>query len=356
MGGAVRDKLMGHPIKERDWVVVGVTPEEMVFQGYKPVGKEFPVFLHPQTHEEYALARTEKKVAKGYKGFTFYTSPAVTLEEDLKRRDLSINAIAEDSAGHLIDPYHGQEDIQQRWLRHVSPAFSEDPVRILRVARFAARFADFKVHPETLSLMKKMVAAGEVEALVAERVWKENERALTEKNPSRFYEVLENSGALKILFPELSPFGQHQKIFDRMISQTEEPTLRFSGLLFSLKEPEIQRLCERYKVPNSFLNLALLVNRQYNHYRQINTASAETILDFLNALDAFRRPERFEQFLMAAQVITEDTQIAAYLRKVWKAVKSVDTQPLQAMKLQGADFAKALREKQVTAITSTIRE
>ena len=204
VGGAVRDKLLGREIKERDYVVVGATPKEMESLGYKAVGKEFPVFLHPDTQEEYALARTERKVGKGYKGFEFYADPSVTLEEDLQRRDLTINAIAEDNAGHIIDPFNGKKDLEAKIFKHVSPAFSEDPVRILRVARFAARFPDFNVHPDTNKLMKDMVKNGEVNALVPERVWKEFSRALAEPSPERFFTILKDSDALPILFNELT--------------------------------------------------------------------------------------------------------------------------------------------------------
>lgn len=212
VGGAVRDELLGIPYHEKDWVVVGATAEEMLAKGYRQVGKDFPVFLHPKTNEEYALARTERKVSKGYTGFTFNAAPEVTLEEDLQRRDLTINAIAKAEDGTIIDPFHGREDLQNKILRHVSPAFSEDPVRILRIARFAARYGDFTIAPETLALMKQMVVSGEVDALVPERVWKEWQRALSEKHPEKFFEVLAACGAMAILFPEISPENAGRKL------------------------------------------------------------------------------------------------------------------------------------------------
>lgn len=336
VGGAVRDKILGLPVKDYDWVVTGATPEEMLQQDYTTVGKDFPVFLHPETHEEYALARTERKTAAGYHGFQFHADSDITLEEDVKRRDLTINALAEDENGNIIDYVNGQEDIKNRILRHVSPAFAEDPVRILRIARFAARFANlgFKVADETMQLMRKMTEQGEVDALVAERVWQETERALGEPSPEVFIEVLRECGALAILFPEIDClFGvpqlkEHHPEIDTgvhtlMVLQqacllSNEPIVRFAALTHDLgkgatpKEllPDhhgheesgyqlVKDLCKRYKVPNQFRQLAEITARYHTHVHRAFEIKAKTLLKVLNTIDAFRKPERFEQFLLA---------------------------------------------------------
>lgn len=290
VGGAVRDQLLGRPVKEKDWVVVGASVDEMLKKGFRPVGKDFPVFLHPETHEEYALARTERKTGRGYTAFDFNASPDVTLEEDLMRRDLTINAMAQSVEGELIDPYHGKDDLQQKLLRHVSPAFIEDPVRILRVARFAARFGDFRVAAETNQLMQQMVENGEVNALVAERVWKELERALGEDYPQRFFEVLDACGALRVLFPDI-------KKFDVLINENKNSVMeRFALLLQNVPEDNIKLLCDRYRVPKDYREFALLVARYQNKACETRL-SAEEIVDLLQHLDAFRREERFKKFL-----------------------------------------------------------
>ncbi|MEJ2509473.1 MAG: multifunctional CCA addition/repair protein, partial [Gammaproteobacteria bacterium] len=338
VGGSVRDKHLGLPVADRDWVVVGATAEDMLRAGYRQVGRDFPVFLHPQTGEEYALARTERKTAPGYTGFNVHAAPDVTLEQDLQRRDLTINAMAETPEGELIDPYHGMSDLQARVLRHVSPAFVEDPVRILRVARFAARLVPlgFGIAEETLALMREMVANGEVDALVPERVWAELVRALGESRPSRFFEVLRECGALARLLPEVDrlfgvpqPEQHHPEIdtgvhvmmvVDQAARLSPEPAVRFAALVHDLGKgitpreqwprhveheargvPLVEALCERYKVPNDFRDLAVLVTRYHLHYHRAAELRPGTLLDLFQSLDAFRRPERFEQFLLACE-------------------------------------------------------
>ncbi len=334
VGGAVRDELLGLPVQDRDFVVVGATPEEMVRQGYQPVGKDFPVFLHPKTHEEYALARTERKTARGYKGFQVYAAPEVTLEQDLARRDLTINAIAKDEAGALIDPYGGQADLAARVLRHVSPAFGEDPVRILRVARFAARFADFTVAEETLVLMREMVQSGEVDALVPERVWQEISRGLMEAKPSRLFEVLRACGALARIMPEVDClFGvpQHPKshpeidtgvhvmlVLDVAAAKRFALPVRYAALCHDLGKGATppaqwpnhngheahgvalaQALSRRIKAPSDCAELAVLVARWHGEVHNADQLPAEALVKLLQQVDAFRQPPRFVQFLQA---------------------------------------------------------
>lgn len=290
VGGAVRDELLGLPVQDRDHVVVGSTPEEMERLGYKPVGKDFPVFLHPETHEEYALARTERKSGRGYKGFTVHASPQVTLEEDLKRRDLTINAMAKADDGTLIDPFGGRQDLQKRILRHVSDAFVEDPVRILRTARFAARFG-FSIAPETMALMKRMVDSGEADALVPERVWQEFSRGLMEDEPERMFEVLEATGLQQKLFPELR----------ERVGISGSLSVRFARLAWPLKESEVQAVCERLKPPGEVRELALLACRNRVALRASRLATPHALLELLKRADGFRRPERFRQLVEVAQ-------------------------------------------------------
>lgn len=360
VGGAIRDELLGLPIKERDWVVVGASPEELLAKGFIPVGKEFPVFLHPETYEEYALARTERKTGKGYKGFTFHTSTDVTLEEDLRRRDLTINAMARSEENKLIDPYHGQKDLKEKILRHVSPAFSEDPVRILRVARFAAKLPEFTVFPETKKLMEKMVDNGEVNALVSERVWQEFERALKEKSPERFFEVLNDCHALPILFPEINPHGDGMKALKKACELSVSPTVRFAALLHDVSEHSVKALCHRLKTPREYLDLARLVSQWVNTYKNIETSTSANILHLLKSVDALRRPERFEKFLLACQagVYTKEKDLdltrPALLLKILVAVTSVDITPLQAQQLKGQEFAAALHDLQIKAIEKVL--
>ena len=336
VGGAVRDALLGLPVVDRDYVVVGATPEQMTALGYQPVGQDFPVFLHPQTHEEYALARTERKSGSGYKGFTVYAAPEVTLEEDLHRRDLTINAIAQDAAGNLIDPYRGQADLEARIFRHVSAAFAEDPVRILRVARFAARFSEFSVAPETRELMRQMVDAGEVDALVPERVGQELSRGLMEKQPSRLFEVLRECGALSRLFPEIDclfgvpqPSQHHPEIdtgvhvmlvVDWAAQQGFSLSVRFAALCHDLGKgttpPElwprhhgheaksvdlVRTLSERIRVPADCRDLAIAVARDHGNVHRALELRPATVIELLERVDAFRRPERFEEFLQACE-------------------------------------------------------
>ncbi|MBL8427520.1 MAG: multifunctional CCA addition/repair protein [Dechloromonas sp.] len=334
VGGAVRDELLGRPNADRDYVVVGATPEAMLAQGFRPVGKDFPVFLHPDTHEEYALARTERKTGRGYHGFAFHAAPDVTLDDDLARRDLTINAMAKSADGRLIDPFHGQRDLQARVLRHVGPAFAEDPVRILRIARFAARFSDFSIAPETLELMRGMVAAGEVDHLVAERVWQELAKGLMEDKPSRMFEVLRDCGALARLLPEVDKlFGVPQRadyhpeidtgihtlmVVDQSALRGFALPVRFSALTHDLGKAETpadilprhlgheersvrltEKLCARLRVPNDCRDLALLMARYHGNVHRAADLKASTIVTLFEKTDALRRPERFRNLLEA---------------------------------------------------------
>jgi tRNA nucleotidyltransferase (CCA-adding enzyme) len=338
VGGAVRDALLGLTVQDRDWVVVGATPDAMTALGYKPVGADFPVFLHPQTKEEYALARTERKSGRGYKGFTVYAAPDVSLEDDLRRRDLTINAIAQDDSGALVDPFNGVNDLRSGVLRHVSSAFAEDPVRVLRVARFAARFhaRGFRVAPETIALMRQMVDAGEVDHLVPERVWAELERALREQTPSIFFTVLRACGALAKLFPEIEAlFGVPQPeqyhpeidtgihamlVVDVAARLSPLPPVRFAALVHDLgkaktpKEewpshhgheeggvPLVRALCERLRIPNDYRDLGVAVARYHLHCHRALELRPGTVLETLEGLDTFRRPERLEHFLLACE-------------------------------------------------------
>lgn len=293
MGGAVRDELLGLAVQDKDFVVVGATPEDMVAAGFRPVGKDFPVFLHPETHEEYALARTERKSGRGYKGFTVYSAPDVTLEDDLARRDLTINAMAKAEDGTLIDPFHGKKDLHDGVLRHVSDAFHEDPVRILRVARFAARFG-FRIADETMTLMKSMVDTGEADHLVAERVWQEFGRGLLEEHPERMFDALERCDFRPKLLPE---FKAIPKTFSGSLA------VRFAVLCRSLQESEIEGLCDRLRVPNEERDLALLACRLRS---SLNASSPADLLNLLKGGDAIRRPERFRAMLEVARIEQPD--------------------------------------------------
>ncbi|MCK5498440.1 MAG: multifunctional CCA addition/repair protein, partial [Gammaproteobacteria bacterium] len=368
------------------------TPEEMETQNFKAVGKDFPVFLHPETKEEYALARTERKTGYGYKGFTFHTSMDVTLEEDLARRDLTINAIAEDETGNLIDPFNGKQDLENKILRHVSPAFIEDPLRVLRVARFAARFG-FRIAPETLALMQEIVKSGELESLVAERVWSELERALGETYPSRFILALRACNALNILFPEIDrlfgvpqPKKHHPEIdtgihtlmsLNQASRLSEDPQIRFAVLVHDLgkgttasdKLPShrgheergvklIESLCERYRAPNQFRDLAIQVSRHHLTCHRIKEMRAETILKKLESLDAFRRPERFNQFLICCEADArgrtgfEDRKYpqADYFKNALNAANGINTESLNKLGLKGKAMAEAIRKERLSAI------
>ncbi len=341
VGGAVRDAILGLPIEEKDWVVVGSRPEEMLAQGFLPVGKEFPVFLHPKTKDEYALARTERKTAKGYKGFVFHADPSVTLEEDLARRDLTVNAIAQDDQGNLIDPFGGTQDLKNKIFRHVSAAFSEDPVRILRLARFAARFNDFTVDPSTNKLMQDMVQNGEVDALVPERVWQEFEKALGYADPSRFFAILNDCGALEKLFPELMEIQSYEL--------PAEKTVRFAILLNHLSLNQIEHLCNRYRVPNDYSDLAKLTVKLKENYLALS--DAKSILNFILSADALRRKARFDDLLTVYKIALKNTaEKNALLEKALIAIKNIDIKTLQERGLKGQEFADALYELRLEAL------
>jgi len=306
VGGAVRDELLGLPVKDRDFVVVGATPEDLVKQGYKPVGRDFPVFLHPQTHEEYALARTERKTARGYHGFELHAAPDVTLEQDLSRRDLTINAIARDDQGRLIDPHHGADDLKAGVLRHVGPAFAEDPVRILRVARFAARFG-FRIAPETMKLMREMARSGEVDALVPERVWQEVARGLMGSRPSLMFDVLRECGALERVMPEMNALWDDPEIareamrtLDAAAAAAANLPPRFAVLARWLDPLAVESLASRLKVPADCRDLAVLAARYANTVLDAAELDAPAVLELFSATDAWRRPERFTDLMMAA--------------------------------------------------------
>ncbi len=336
VGGAVRDELLGLPVQDHDWVVVGATPDQMIAQGFRPVGKDFPVFLHPQTQEEYALARTERKTAPGYHGFVFHTSPEVRLEDDLIRRDLTINAMARAEDGSIVDPYGGQQDLRDRVFRHVSDAFAEDPVRILRLARFAARFPDFRVADATNALMRKMVDEGEVDALVPERVWQELSRGLMEQKPSRMFAVLRDCGALSRILPELDALwgvpqpplhhpevdtGVHMMlVIDYAAERGFDLPIRFAALMHDLGKgvtpaehwPKhhghegmgprlITDLCKRLHVPTDCRDLAVMTAREHGNVSRAMELRPKTIVTLFERCDAFRKPERFAQMLLASE-------------------------------------------------------
>ncbi len=395
VGGAVRDKLLKRKVVDHDYVVVGATVEEMLAGGYTPVGKDFPVFLHPETHEEYALARTERKVARGYHGFEFYADSSVTLEDDLIRRDLTINAIAEDEQGVLYDPYQGIADLNNRILRHVSPAFAEDPLRVLRVARFAARYADygFSIADETMAMMQCLVDHDEVDALVAERTWQEVEKALADDNSWIFFQVLRQCGALARLFPEIEQlFGVPQSrqwhpeidtgihtmmVLEQAARLSKEPVVRFAALLHDLgkgitpeKEwpkhiahesrgvPLVKALCQRLKVPKQYSELALLVTEFHLNYHRIEELKNSTVVDLLSRLDAFRRPERFEYFILACEADAkgrtgyEDSsdEKSQRFRAFFQAANQVNTAEIIAQGYKGVEIAEQLRIKRIAAV------
>lgn len=355
VGGAVRDELLGLPIHERDWVIVGGSPEALIAQGFVPVGKDFPVFLHPKTHEEYALARTERKTGKGYKGFHFYASDDVTLEEDLKRRDLTINAIAKSSDGHYIDPYHGIEDIKNKTLRHVSDAFAEDPVRILRIARFASRFPAFIVHPDTNQLMKNMVNAGEVDALVSERVWKEMSRALAATKPTQFFHVLANCCALAKLFPTFVDNKKGLTALSNAADTNAKTPVRFAALCHTLSETQGKALCRQYRVPNEYAELTLLIIKYLSIYQSLDLADHEAVLAFLKRTDGLRRKARFIDFLNTCEIIDSTTaRQKPVLLQALDTIKQVDITPLLSQNLKGMDFANALTQLQLQALAQLI--
>jgi len=395
VGGAVRDRLLGREVSERDWVVVGATPGELERAGFIPVGRDFPVFLHPKTKEEHALARLERKVAPGYRGFTTEFSPDVKLEDDLRRRDLTINAMAQDSAGNIVDPYGGQRDLEARLLRHVSEAFAEDPVRILRVARFAARYAPlgFQIADETLALMRQMVADGEANALVAERVWTETEKALGEPCPDVFISVLRDCGALNVVYPEIDalfgvpqPEKWHPEIdtgIHQLMALREAVKLgggvavRFAVLMHDLgkgvtpadKLPShhghedagvalVEQLAARLRVPNHLRELAVMTARYHTHVHRASELRADTVLKTLEGCDALRRPERFEDFLLACEADARgrkglemrDYPQRQYFAAARSAVTAVILTPEERTGLSGEQIGQELRKRRVAAI------
>jgi tRNA nucleotidyltransferase (CCA-adding enzyme) len=396
VGGAVRDALLGLPVEERDWVVVGGSADELAARGFRRVGKDFPVFLHPQTGEEYALARTERKTAPGYTGFAFDAASTVTLEDDLKRRDLTINAIARAEDGEIVDPYSGRADLAARVLRHVSPAFSEDPLRVLRVARFAARFAPqgFTVAPETLELMKAIVAAGEMEALRAERVWQETAKALATERPDVYIETLRACGALARIFPEVDALfgvpqperwhpeidtGVHTLMALKMAARlSHSATVRFAVLTHDLgkgttpkemlprhhghehrSEALLEQLCRRLPVPNRFRDLARLVARHHGNVHQAMPLKPQTVMRLIADADGVRQPERFAEMLLACEADArgrkglEDREYpqAERLRTALRAAKSVDAAQVKAERgLDGEALGKALHDERLHAV------
>jgi tRNA nucleotidyltransferase (CCA-adding enzyme) len=396
VGGAVRDRLLGRAVGERDWVVVGATPAELTAQGYSAVGKDFPVFLHPTSKEEYALARQERKVAPGYHGFTTVFSPDVTLEEDLKRRDLTINAMAEDAAGNIIDPYGGQRDLTARLLRHVSEAFVEDPVRVLRVARFAARFAEqgFRIAPQTAALMAHMTASGEIAALTPERVWRETARALLEPHPEVFFEILRDCGALAVLMPEVAalqgvpqPAKWHPEI-DTFVHvmlalgiaarQQASLVVRYAVLAHDLGKAltpkdqwpshhqheerglaPIEQLSQRLRAPNECRELALLTSRHHTLVHRALSLRAETLMKLFAETDAFRRPERFAELLLACEcdargrtgLESRAYPQADYLRQAHAAAAAVNLTAQEREGLAGPQIGAALQQRRLAVVT-----
>jgi tRNA nucleotidyltransferase (CCA-adding enzyme) len=395
VGGAVRDALLNLPVKDKDWVVVGASPEEMLSQGYEQVGRDFPVFLHPETHQEYALARTERKSGSGYTGFVCYSAPDVTLEQDLQRRDLTINAIAQDEQGRLYDPYGGKADLDQRLLRHVSAAFNEDPLRVLRVARFAARFAhlNFVVAEETQALMRWMAESGELNTLTPERVWKETEKALETRNPQVYFQVLRDCGALAVLFPELdnlygvpAPAKWHPEIdtgihtlMTLAIAAQLSPDIavRFATLFHdvgkALTPPEkwpshhghgpagvplVAALCQRLRVPNAIRDLALLVTEFHDLVHTVERQSAETLVALFDRIDAWRKPQRVEQIALTSEADARGRTgfesnaypQGDYLRHAFEVVLSVSTREVVAAGFKGMEVREELNRRRIAAL------
>ena len=356
VGGAVRDKLLGYPFHERDWVVVGATAEQLLAQGYQAVGKDFPVFLHPQTHEEYALARTERKTGPGYTGFDCFASPNVSLEEDLQRRDLTINAMAEDNEGNIIDPYHGQSDLANKILRHVSAAFTEDPLRVLRVARFCARYAHlgFHIAAETMHLMEHISSSSELQALPAERIWKELERSLHEKNPQQFFITLQDAHALQILMPELTQLAPNTyTALQQAAIQGKAVAIRFALLFIDVDRTSTDHFCQRLRSPKEFRELALLVS-SYGRSSQDKFTNAEQLLTLLLQLDPFRRPQRFEQFLQCTETLFKNTHTQNQLRRAFCACNTINNSELSVSGLTGKAFAEALHQRRLHAIAKCL--
>lgn len=401
VGGAVRDGLLRLPVKDKDWVVVGATPQEMLDAGYQQVGKDFPVFLHPKSREEYALARTERKSGQGYTGFTCYAAPDVTLEQDLLRRDLTINAIAQDEDGEFIDPYNGRADIEKRLLRHVSPAFNEDPLRVLRVARFAARYAhlNFQIAPDTQALMSAMTANGELEHLTPERVWKETENALTSRNPQVYFDVLRKCGALKVLFPEIDALfgvpapekwhpeidtGIHVLMTLAIAAQlSPDVDVRFATLCHDLGKgltPKefwprhhghgpagvklVERLCQRMRVPNEIRDLAKLVAEYHDLIHTISILQPKTIIKLFDAIDAWRKPQRVEQVALTSEADARgrtgfeasDYPQGRLLRAAWVAAQSVTNKEVIDDGFSGPAIRDELTRRRIAAVEAWKKE
>ncbi|MFW1677458.1 hypothetical protein ACFVYJ_06705 [Pontibacter sp. JAM-7] len=355
VGGAVRDKLLGIPVYDRDWVVIGATPEQMLAQGFQPVGQDFPVFIHPQTGEEYALARTERKSGKGYTGFVYHAAPDITLEQDLLRRDLTINAMAMDSNGQIIDPYHGQQDLEQRWLRHVSPAFGEDPLRVLRVARFAARLAPFgfKVADETLQLMQTLANGDELTHLTAERVWKELERALGETSPATFFEILAEAEALSQLFPECVRIKHPTRLtrFRHICCQVASPSQRFACFLSlcigsEAGTTEITALCDRLRSPNQFRDLALLCCQYHQPLADFDRLTAQQRLQVIQGLDLLRRPQRLSDLMPCISALHEQAHCAA-LPTILEKMQRLQPRQLMSQGFSGAALGAELEKRRL---------
>lgn len=366
VGGAVRDRLLGLPVSDRDHVVVGATVDEMIAAGFKPVGKDFPVFLHPTTHEEYALARTERKVAPGYAGFVFHADPSVTLEADLARRDLTINAMAEDETGRLVDPFGGESDLNARRFRHVGPAFGEDPVRILRVARFAARFTDFTVVDDTMTLMREMVASGEVDALVPERVWQELSRGLMESRPSRMVDLLSTCGALARLLPEVDLLDRVEpargvvmrRAIDVAAQQAASLPVLFATFVaaFVATVDGVEAVCTRLHVASAVRDVAVLLATHRETLERIDGEhpSADAIVSLMERGDAFRRPARFEQVL-EAHTIARDVRHLPSRAKTWRtalaAARAIDAGAIaRAAAYEPGAVARGLHTARVEAV------
>ena len=395
VGGAVRDKLLGRPIKDRDWVVVGSTPKQMLAHGYQAVGADFPVFLHPKTKEEYALARIERKIGAGYTGFSCDASSEVSLEEDLLRRDLTINAMAMDDQGNIIDPYHGQQDLENRLLRHVSDAFVEDPLRVLRVARFAARYYDlgFRIAPETLTLMQTIVANGELTALSAERVWQETARSLLETHPEVYFENLRACDALAVWFPELdklwgipNPAKWHPEIdtgihtmmvLQQAVKLSDKLSVRFAALVHDLGKgltppnnwpshldheklglEAINTFCDRLKAPNDCRELGLMVSEYHTHVHNAFELKASTVLRMLNRCDVWRKPQRFTDFLLTCKADArgrttfEESEYnnAEYIWQAYEASAKVDIKAIVAKGYQGKAIKEQTEQQRISVI------
>ena len=399
VGGAVRDKLLGIPVKDRDWVVVGATPDAMLDLGYTQVGKDFPVFLHPESREEYALARTERKTGQGYKGFTVHADKSVTLEEDLQRRDLTINAIAENEDGTIVDPFNGRADLEAKVLRHVSAAFVEDPLRVLRVARFAARFhhLGFSIAEETMALMQDIAASGELWDLVSERIWTEISRALEERSPQVFFQVLRGCNALGDILPELEnlfgvpqPKKYHPEIdtgihtlmvLEQASVLSEDPVVRFAALMHDIGKAEVPRerwpnlqgheqlgadlintACKRIRAPNEYRDLARITCLYHTHCHRTDVRHPAAILDTLEHCDAFRKPERFEQFLLACEADARGRlglekhpyPQADILRRALAVSSGVDTAEIVAAGYRDAEIGVQLHARRLVILTEEL--